>query len=108
MGRYFYSHLTDTDSLTSDLAELDLTESQRKELLEIAHVHTHQAVVDAILSELSDKDKKKFLELLALGSDDEIWKHLNEKVEKIEDKITDVAKQVKRELREDVKKVKQS
>lgn len=108
MGRYFYSHLTDTDSLTADLAELDLTVGQKKELMEIAHVHTHQAVVDAILSELSEDDKKKFLELLARGSDDEIWKHLNDKVEKIEDKITDVAKQVKRELREDIVKVKKS
>lgn len=106
MGRYFYSHLVDTDSLTSDLTELELTEGQKKELMEIAHIHTHQAVVDAILSELSEDDKKKFLELLSMGSDDEIWKHLNNKVAKIEDKITEVAKQVKRELREDAVKVK--
>lgn len=108
MGRYFYSHLTDTDSLTSDLGELELTEGQKKELMEIAHIHTHQAVVDAILSQLSEDDKKKFLELLAAGANDEIWKHLNEKVSKIEDTITQVAKQVKKELREDVIKVKKS
>src|SRR3990167_325173 len=108
MKKLFYSHLVDTDSLTSDLAELDLTESQRKELMEIAHVHTHQAVVDAILSELSEEDKKKFLELLSFGSNDEIWKHLNERVAKIEDKIMDVAKKVKKELREDTAKVKKS
>lgn len=103
MNKYFYSHLVNIDSLVSDLDQLDLTGVQKKELLEIAHVHMHQTIIDEILSQMSEDDKKTFLELLASGDDKKIWKHLNSKVEKIEDKISSCAKQVERELTKDVK-----
>ena len=102
MKKHFYSHLVNIDSLVSDLDTLDLTEKQKKELLEIAHLHMHQTIIDEVLSQLSEEDKKVFLELLASGEDKKIWKHLNEKVEKIEDKISLAAKQVEKELKADV------
>lgn len=105
-GRYFYSYLIDVDSLLFDLASLTLSESEKKELLELAHIHVHQAVMDAILSQLKDPDKKRFLELIATSDDEKIWSHLNKKVEKIEEKITNAADSVKAELREDIQKVK--
>ena len=49
---------------------------------------------------------KRFLELMAEGRDEKIWEHLNAKVEKIEDKIVIAAKQIKQEMREDIRKVK--
>lgn len=103
-NKYFYSHLVNIDSLVSDLDQLDLTSSQKKELLEIAHVHMHQTIIDEILSQMGEDDKKTFLELLATGDDKKIWKHLNSKVEKIESKIASAAKQVERELSQDLKK----
>lgn len=103
--KHFYSHLIDLDPLIADLDLLDITPGEKKELEELAHVHMHQAIMDSILSELSEADKKKFLELAVHGEDEKIWKHLNSKVEKIEDKITLASEQVKKELREDIKKV---
>jgi len=47
-----------------------------------------------------------FLELVAEGKDKKIWEHLNDKVEKIEDKITVAAKQIKREMKEDIRNIK--
>jgi hypothetical protein len=108
MNKFFYSHLLVIDSLFSKLGDLDLTDEQKKELEDIAHVHIHQTIVDAILSELTETDKKKFLELLAYGDDEKIWEHLNDKVEKIEDKITEAAEGVKKDLALDIKKIKQS
>lgn len=103
---YFWSHLVDTNTLLDDLEQLDLTSEQKKELMEIAHTHMHQTLMDAVLSQLSETDKRRFLELLAAGEDEKVWEHLNERVEKIEDKITLAAAQVKKELAEDIKKVK--
>ncbi|MCR4324454.1 MAG: hypothetical protein NUV69_02080 [Candidatus Curtissbacteria bacterium] len=104
--KYFYSHLINLDTLISDLDSLDLKSEEKKELLDIAHMHVHQTIMDSILSELTDVDKKRFLELVLHGEDEKVWGHLNEKVEKIEEKIISASEQIKGELKEDIKKVK--
>ena len=106
MNKYFYSHLVSFESLTAELESLKLSKSEKEELLEFAHPHTHQIVIDTILPHLAEEDKKRFLELLAEGKDDEIWQHLNSKVEKIEEKITAAAEQIKKELKGDIKSIK--
>lgn len=106
MSKYFYSHLINIDSLALELEELEFSKDEKKELIELAHVHIHQMITDAILSELKEEDKRKFLELLAGGEDEKIWEHLNTKVEKIEDKIKAASEQVKKELTQDIKKIK--
>lgn len=105
--KYFYSHLVDINSIAGELEGLQITESEKEELLDIAHIHLHQTIIDAILQELTESDKKKFLELVAHGEDDKVWNHLNEKVEKIEDKITKAAKQTKIELKKDIEKIRE-
>jgi len=106
LQKHFYSNLVDLDSLEIDLDLLTLSKSEKDELLELGHVHVHQTVMDAILSELNGADKKRFLELMAEGRDEKIWEHLNDKVERIEDKITEAAHAIKKEMRADIKKVK--
>jgi len=106
MNKYFYSHLISFESLTAELESLKLSKKEKQELSEIVHLHTHEIIIDTILSHLEEKDKKRFLELLAEGKDDEIWQHLNNKVEKIEEKITAAAQQIKKELKEDIKSMK--
>ena len=108
LQKYFYSHLLYDNDLEAELDSLDITSGEKDELLELSHIHVHQTVMDAILSELTDTDKKRFLELMAEGKDEKIWEHLNKKIEKIEDKITIVAKQIKEEMKEDIKKIKSS
>lgn len=105
MSKHFYSHLVDLNSLLKELDSLDLTPRQKKELAQIAHDNVHSAVTDAILSELSETDKRKFLTLLSAGADEKIWEHLNQNVEKIEDKIETAAKQIKTELQKDIREL---
>jgi len=105
-SNYFYSHLIELDSIFGELEALELSRDQREELAELAHLQVHQAVVDRILSHLNEVDKKRFLELVVLGEDEKIWQHLNERIEKIDDKIKDAAEQIKVELKKDIKKVK--
>lgn len=102
MVNYFYSHLVDIDSLILALSELEITDEEKKSLEKLARNQLHHAVVGAILNELSDRDKKIFLANVRYESHDKIWKHLNEKVEKIEDKITKAAEDLKKELHKDI------
>ena len=105
-NKYFDSHLVDFESLDLDLDLLNLSRGEKKELLEIAHMRLHATILDAVLSELNEKDKKRFLELLALGDYEKVWSHLNNKVEKIEEKIVLASEQIKKELKDDIQNTK--
>lgn len=106
MKKHFYNDLVSLDTLVDDLNLLEATAEEKKELAELAHEHLHETILDAILSELTDRDKKIFLANVAYETHDKTWKHLNEKVENVEDKIKTAAERLKTELREDAKRVK--
>lgn len=104
--KYFYSHLVSIEILGDELEGLDLNPTEKTELMELADKNIHREVMDAILSQLEGEDKKKFLELLVADEHGKIWNHLNEKTKDIEKKIKQAADQIRKELTEDIKKLK--
>jgi len=60
LQRYFYSHLLNDNELDMQFDLLNISAAERDELMELSHVHVHQTVMDAILSELADVDKHRF------------------------------------------------
>lgn len=108
MKRYFYSHIVKIDSLTAALDTLELTKDEKAHLLALAQSNIHHAVLDAILSELSPKDKIRFLQHVASDEHGEVWDLLNTKIEKIEDKIKAAADSLTKELHEDIKNAKKN
>ena len=99
---YFYSHLIQIESLTADLDQIELSEDEKKHLAQLADANIHQAVLETILSELTEQEKIIFFEHLKKSDHDKLWKLLNERVDKIEEKITKAADDVKSELKEDI------
>ncbi len=102
----FYTDIVDFQGVFGELAKVEATDSEKKELEDLAHEHLHQTILDAILSELTTRDKKIFLANLEYETDEKIWQHLNEKVENIEDKIKVSADKLGEELKSDVKQTK--
>jgi hypothetical protein len=102
MKAHFYTKLIETSSLSLALADLDLTQEERKHLIELAHDNLHHAILDAVLTELAEKDKQEFLHLLAQDEHDKIWNLLTTRVENIEDKIKKTADDLKKELHKDI------
>lgn len=104
--KQFYHTVVQTDSITVILSEMDLSDQERVHLSHIMESSLHHAILDAILSELSATDKKLFLKELANDDHDAVWKFLKDKIDGIEDRIVKVSDDLKKELHEDVKKVK--
>ncbi len=102
MKKHFYTHVIETSSISLALAEMELTQEERKHLIDLAQENLHHAILDSVLSELSDKDKQEFLVLLAQDDHDKIWKLLTERVDHIEDKIKKTAEDLKKELHKDI------
>lgn len=102
MKVHFYSHIVETSSISLALADIDLTQEERKHLIDLAQDNLHHAILDVVLSELSEKDKQEFLKLLARDEQDKIWKLLTKSVDNIEDKIRKTAEDLKKELHRDI------
>ncbi|EKD64825.1 MAG: hypothetical protein ACD_50C00290G0002 [uncultured bacterium] len=106
MKKNFYSHLIETSLISLELADLDLSKDERIHLLQLAEDNIHHTILDAILSELSEEDKKTFLHHLSKDDHDKVWEHLKQKIENIEDKIKSAAESIKKELHKDIKELK--
>lgn len=104
MSKHFYSHLVELDTLYLELDNHELTDSQKEEIKRLLDESIYHTVLEAVLSELSDEDKKMFLLHLADDDHGKIWEFVNGKVENIEDKIRKAADDIKEKLYEDIKK----
>lgn len=106
MKKHFYSHIVETESIVIELNQMDLTEEEKTHLISLMDSNLHHTILDAILSELSDEDKKTFLKHLAHEDHDKVWQLLNEKIKNIESKIKKASEDLKEQLRKDIKEVK--
>lgn len=105
-NKYFYSHLIDSTSITIELAEMNLTPEERVHLIALAESNIHHTVLDTILSELPEKDRREFLKQLRDDKHDKIWELLRSRVDNIEDKIKKAADDLKTELHKDIEETK--
>lgn len=102
MKKHFYHSVVETSSISLAIAEMDMDKEERKHLISLVEENLHHAILDAVLSELSDKDKQEFIELFAEGRDEEIWALLKDRVDNIEDKIKITSEDLKKELHKDI------
>lgn len=102
----FYDHLIEIESITLELDKLDLPKGQKHHLASLVDSSLHSTILDAILSQLNESDKRVFLQYLSENDHKKIWKFLNEKIDHIEDRIKIAADDLKQEMIKDIKKSK--
>ncbi len=105
-NKYFYSHIVNTASITIELADMELTADERIHLILLAESNVHHTVLDIVLSELPQEDKKEFLNHARDDNHEKIWELLKSKVENIEDKIKTAAQDIIKELHKDIEESK--
>ena len=103
MKQHFFSHLVEIDTIHLELEELDLESAQKEEIKKLIEDSLYHTILDAILSELTEEDKKTFLSHIVEDNHDKIWKLLNTKIENIDEKIKQAAEAIKKEMRKDIK-----
>ncbi len=107
MKKNFFSHLITTEDLESELENLKMTNDEKIHVMKLIDESIHHTILDAILSELSEQDKKEFLKHLDSEDHDLIWEFVNGKIDNIEDKIKKAADEIKEELHQDVNSTKE-
>lgn len=104
--KQFYSHLVEIESIIIELDKMNLSQEEKLHLAHLVDSSLHHTILNAILSELEDEDKRKFMHHLNEGDHDKIWSLLNEKVSEVEMKIKKAADSLKDELKKDLKEAK--
>lgn len=102
----FYSHLIEIETVTTELDSIDLADHEKHELAQLLDSNIHNVVMDAILSKLSDEDKRKFAEVATADDHKKVWEFLNEKTTDIESEIKKAAQDFKKQLKEDIEEAK--
>lgn len=102
MKKLFYSHIVEIESVFVELDKLDLSETERHHLAKLVDANLHHTILDAVLSQLPIDDKKAFMDYLSREDDQKIWQLLNEKTEKIEEKIKQAADELKKKMYQDI------
>ena len=104
--KQWYSHLIEIESIIIELDKMDLSKEEKLHLTSLVDSSLHHTILDAILSELQETDKRIFLTHLKEDNHDKIWQFLNEKIDGVEDKIKKAAEDLKKELHKDLKEAK--
>ena len=101
--KQFYTHLITLESINIEIDKMNLPDEERLHLAYLIDSSLHHTILDAVLSQLENKDKRMFMIYLRDGNHDKLWKFLNEKVDQLEDKIKKAADDLKDELHKDLK-----
>jgi hypothetical protein len=91
MKKQFYSHVIEITPLHMSLDGLELDEQEKQELVQLIEKSVHHAVLDTILSELSDEHKKVLLSLVIRNEHDQAWQLVVTNIPEAEHKIRKTA-----------------
>jgi len=101
--KFFYRKLVQIDDLKNVLESEELAIEEKQELVLMVKDTLHHRVVETVLTHLPEKHHSEFLDTFAKKPQDEgILGFLKEKVEDIEDKITEAIEKVKAEILADL------
>lgn len=105
--KIWYQKIITIEPILQELNEMDLSEEERAHLSALLDSSLHHAILDEILSNLAEEDKKLFLRMLHSNPDNEkLVEFLNEKIDHIEDKVKKVADDLVAEMHQEVKEAK--
>lgn len=101
--KYFYSHIVATADISLALGNMDMPSEDRIKLIALAEENLHHAVIEAILSQLSEEDKKHFLLHLSRNDHEKVWILLKDKLNDAEGIVMRISKEIKDEMHRDIK-----
>lgn len=105
---YFYQRIISLDAALEELDQIDLSYDEKLQLTSLIDSNLHNLILDEILSNLSEEEKRVFLKKLHDNPDDDkLLEFLKEKVEDIEVKIKKVSDELTDKIKKDIKESRQ-
>lgn len=108
MKKQFYSHLVTLESVRVELSGTNISESEKKELLELAQKQLHHVMLDTALEHVKGEDKKEFLKHLHHEDHEKAWQVLRMHTKDIEHHLLHAAHELYEVLRDDIRELKKN
>lgn len=103
----FYTKIIKIESVIEQLHNLDLSDEERIHLANLVDSSLHHIILNEVLTNLNDDDKRTFLKLLHQDPESEqLMEFLQEKIENIEEKIKKVSEELVLQMHKDIKEAK--
>lgn len=99
-------NLMEQDSLLKELGLTEFDAKQQDELFQLLMDILEIKVMDAVLSELNEQEKKEFTVILLGENVDSAKEFLNKRIKNLNKKLDDVVKNFKAELLQDISEAK--
>lgn len=106
MQKHFYSHIIEVHELHMSLDGLELEPEEREHLLSLIEKSLHHAILDTVLSELTNDHKKVLLSLMVKNEHDQAWELLVTNIPEAERKIRQTAHMLITRMHSDIKEAK--
>ncbi len=106
MKKHFYSHIIEITPLHSSLDGLELEQEEKAHLLSLIESSLHHAILDTLLSELTDEHKKVFLSFVIKNEHQDAWKLVVTNIPEAEHKIRKTAQSLIDAMHEDIQEAK--
>lgn len=102
MKKHFYHEIIQLDDVLIELDHLNMSEKEKVHLSLLIDSTVHHVVIDVVLGELHEEDKKTFLHHLSQDNHPEIWVLLRASIVEVENKMIHAAGKIKKELIRDI------
>lgn len=106
MKKQFYSHLINIERFEKRIERFDLYENERHEIITIFHETIHHTVVNIILTELDEENKKTFFKRVQQDDHSYLWDDLSKKISKLEEKIKEAKNSIEEEIIKEIDNLK--
>jgi hypothetical protein len=104
--KHFYSDMIGIQDIYVSLEELQLSSDEKQHLTTLLEANIHATVVNTVLPQLPEEEKKTFLKNLLANDHEKTWQHLNQYSQDIEAKISQSLSKLKAEILEDINQAK--
>lgn len=102
---HFYTKIIKIDSFITDLHSLPLKKEEKEHLISLVDSHVHHTVLEVVLSELQEEDKKILLKHVVTNQHEIIVSFITSKIENVEEKIKTAVEKLLEEFRTDIKEL---
>lgn len=100
---HFYTHLVEVEEIYLEIEKLEITKGNKKYLSTLVESSVHHTIVNAVLSELPNDQKKLVINHLLKKNHHGVWKVIGPKKDLVENKIKKTFKELKNEILKDIK-----
>ena len=101
--RFFYHKIIVIEEIVEDLHQMDFSVEEKNHLANLVDTSLHHVILDEILSNLKDNDKRAFLKMISEDPESEkLCEFLNGKIDGVDKKIKKVADDLIKEMKKDI------